>query len=78
MERAFVLDKKNLQREQKDDVAAWLTTAAYIGVGALVIPVFGVLFWALRRVRLELGREGGDPPAAAGPPFAPPDGVVPA
>ena len=69
IDRAFVLDKKNLQREQKKGVSGVLTTAAYIGVLVLVIPVFAILFWVLRRIRMRLGREE-DPPAR--PPFAEP------
>ena len=30
MTRDFVLDKKNLQREQKNDVPGFLTTLAYL------------------------------------------------
>jgi hypothetical protein len=65
--RTFVLDKKNLQREQKEGVAGWLTTVAYLGVGLITIVMFLALFWGLRRVRSTLGAE---PPPADGPPFA--------
>ena len=69
IDRAFVLDKRNLQREQKQGVSGALTTIAYVAVGLLAIALFAVLFWGLRRVRSRLGRDGG-PPAAQGPPFA--------
>src|SRR5215210_7321755 len=71
IDRAFVLDKKNLQREQKTGVAGVLTTGAFIAVGLLALALLAVLFWALRRVRSRLGEE--EPPPADGPPFAPQD-----
>jgi len=69
IDRAFVLDKKNLQREQKSGVSGILTTGAFIAVAILALALLAVLFWALRRVRSRLGEE--DPPPADGPPFAP-------
>ena len=68
--RAFVLDKRNLQREQKQGVAGVITTISYLGVALLALGLFAVLFWGLRRVRSRLGHDGGSPPAD-GPPFAP-------
>jgi hypothetical protein len=68
IDRAFVLDKKNLQREQKTGVSGVLTTVAYLGVGVLALALLAVLFWGLRRVRGRLGDQ--EPPPAAGPPFA--------
>jgi hypothetical protein len=69
IDRAFVLDKKNLQREQKSGVSGVITTVAYIGVGLIALALFAVLFWGLRRVRAELGRD--EEPPADNPPFAP-------
>ena len=69
IERAFVLDKKNLQREQKSGVSGVATTAAYLGVGLLALVMLAVLFWGLRRVREQLGAEDDIPPDA-GQPFA--------
>jgi hypothetical protein len=70
MTREFVLDKENLQREQKDDVAGWLTLAAYLGVGAISFFLIGVVGWGLTR----LERRGGGPPDES----AEPAGVGPA
>ena len=72
IDRAFILDKKNLQREQKERVAGWLTTASYGAVGLITLGLFGVLFWGLRRIRTTIGHDP-DPPAE-GPPFASEDG----
>jgi hypothetical protein len=69
IDRAFVLDKKNLQREQKSGVSGVLTTGAFIAVALLALALLAVLFWGLRRVRRRLGEE--EPPPADGPPFAP-------
>lgn len=66
IERPFVLDKKNLQREQKEGVASWLTTVSYALVGLITLAMFAALFWGLRRIRSRLGDE---PPPAGGPPF---------
>jgi hypothetical protein len=71
-ERTFILDKKNLQREQKQGVSGALTTIAYGAVGLITLMLFGLLFWGLRRVRVTIGHD--DPPAAQGPPFASEDG----
>jgi hypothetical protein len=67
MTRTFVLDHKNLQREQKPDVPGWLTLAAYIGVGGISLALIAIVGWGLAR----LNRLGGEPPretpqAAAG------------
>ena len=53
--RAFQLDKKNLQREQKEDVSPPLTTVSYLAVLALTVGLIAVLFWGLRRIRVRLG-----------------------
>jgi hypothetical protein len=62
--REFVLDKENLQREQKDDVPGWLTLAAYIGVGAISLALIGVVAWGLTR----LERRGAGPPGKGAEP----------
>jgi hypothetical protein len=69
MTRPFVLDHKNLQREQKPDVPGWLTLAAYLGVGGISMALIAIVGWGLAR----LNRLGGGPPpeapaAAASPP----------
>ena len=69
IERAFVLDKKNLLREQKGGVSGIVTVLSYAAVGLITLVVFAVLFWALRRVRLRLGQD--ERPPAEGPPLAP-------
>jgi hypothetical protein len=70
MTREFILDKENLQREQKEGVAGWLTLSAYLGVGALSFFLIGLIGWGLRR----LERLGGGPPGEG----AAPPGVGPA
>jgi hypothetical protein len=70
MGREFVLDKDNLQREQKGDVPSWLTLAAYIGVGGISLALIGIVAWGLTR----LERRGGGPPDKS----AEPAGVGPA
>jgi hypothetical protein len=69
MTRAFVLDHKNLQREQKPDVPGWLTLAAYLGVGMISLGLIFVVGWGLSRLE---SRGGGPPdelvePAGVGP-----------
>jgi hypothetical protein len=56
--RAFVLDHKNLQREQKPDMPGWLTLGAYLGVGMISLALIFVVGWGLSR----LGSRGGGPP----------------
>jgi hypothetical protein len=63
MTRSFVLDHKNLQREQKPDVPGWLTLAAYLGVGAISFSLIFVVGWGLAR----LDRLGGGPPPSPTP-----------
>jgi hypothetical protein len=60
MTRTFVLDHKNLQREQKPDVPGWLTLAAYLGVGMISLALIFVVGWGLARLD---ARGGGPPPA---------------
>jgi hypothetical protein len=68
--RAFVLDHKNLQREQKPDVPGWLTLGAYLGVGMISLALIFMVGWGLAR----LGSRGGGPPDES----AEPAGVGPA
>jgi hypothetical protein len=70
MTREFVLDKDNLQREQKGDVPGWLTLAAYIGVGGISLALIAIVAWGLTR----LERRAGGPPGVS----AEPAGVGPA
>jgi hypothetical protein len=55
--RAFVRDKKNLQREQKQGVPGFLTTAAYLVVLAIGVGLISSLAWGLGRFarRAQLG-----------------------
>jgi hypothetical protein len=69
IDRPFVLDKKNLQREQKSGVPGVLTTVSYLAVLLITLVVFAVLFWGMRRIRSRLGHD--EVPPATGPPLAP-------
>jgi hypothetical protein len=62
-ERAFVADHEILQREQKDGVAGWLTTAAYLLVLAIALGFVALIGWALRRLARSVAET---PPPAAG------------
>jgi hypothetical protein len=64
MTRDFVLDKKNLQREQKQGVPGFLTTLAYLIVLAIVIGITAALAIGLRRMDRDRGRKA-DRAAAA-------------
>jgi hypothetical protein len=64
MTRSFVLDHKNLQREQKPGVPAFLTLAAYLGVGLISLALIFVVGWGLARLE-KLG--GGPPDESAEP-----------
>jgi hypothetical protein len=55
--RAFVRDKKNLQREQKKDVPGFLTTLAYLIVLVIALGLFSSLAWGLSRFA-RLGQAG--------------------
>jgi hypothetical protein len=66
MTRSFVLDHKNLQREQKPGVPGWLTLAAYLGVGGISFALIFVVGWGLAR----LDRLGGGPPRRSAKPRA--------
>jgi hypothetical protein len=50
-----VLEKHILQREQKSDVPASLTTIAYSAVGSIALALLALLGWSLTR----LGRKSG-------------------
>jgi hypothetical protein len=63
--RPFVLDKKNLQREQKKDVPSFLSTAAYIIVLLIGLGLFGALGWGLARFA-ERSQAGKDQSTLAG------------
>ena len=49
-DRPFVLEKHLLQREQKSDVPASLTTLAYGAVGSIVLALLALLGWAVARL----------------------------
>ncbi len=48
--RAFVADKRVLQREQKPGVAAWLTTVAPLVVLAIALAFAAALAWGVGRI----------------------------
>jgi hypothetical protein len=58
LDRAFLRDKKNLQREQKPGVSGVLTTGAYLGVALIWFGMLAALAWGLVR----LARHRGGPP----------------
>jgi hypothetical protein len=58
--RTFVSDHRVLQRERKQDVPAWLTTAAPLCVLAIALGFLATLAWGLGRV----ARPGATPPSA--------------
>ena len=67
MSRSFVLDHKNLQREQKPDVPGWLTLVAYLGVGGISFALIFVVGFGLARLE-RLGdkpRRGSAAPSGA-------------
>jgi hypothetical protein len=66
MTRAFVRDKKNLQREQKAGVPGFLTTLAYLVVLAIVIAILAALTIGLRRMDRDRDASAGDPEAPSG------------
>ncbi|MFN2616772.1 MAG: hypothetical protein ABR581_06570 [Thermoleophilaceae bacterium] len=63
--RAFVRDKKNLQREQKKDAPGFLSTLAYLIVLAIALGLFTSLAWGLARFA-RLGQAGERRSTAAG------------
>jgi hypothetical protein len=64
--RAFVRDKKNLQREQKGDVSGIVTGLAYAAMLLIWLGMLTALAWGLAR----LARTG---PGAGGPPAPSPE-----
>ena len=59
--RAFVLEKHILQREQKGDVPASLSTIAYATVGSIVLTLLALLGWSLARLGRTSAPEGAAP-----------------
>jgi hypothetical protein len=59
MTRSFELDHHLLEREQKKGVPAWLTLAAYLGIGGISFALIFVVGFGLAR----LERLGGGPPS---------------
>jgi hypothetical protein len=49
-ERSFVRERDVLQREQKSDVPASLSTIAYATVGSIVLALLLLLGWSLARL----------------------------
>jgi hypothetical protein len=60
MTRDFVLDKKNLQREQKQGVPGFLTTGAYLIVLLIVLGITAALVIGLRRMDRDRERRRED------------------
>ncbi|MGH2802660.1 MAG: hypothetical protein ACRDL4_06395, partial [Thermoleophilaceae bacterium] len=58
--REFVPDVELLQRERKEGVAGWLSTAAYLSVAAIAASLIALLAWALLRLEGR-GRRPRDP-----------------
>lgn len=56
--RQFILDKDNLQREQKKGVSSLLVTGAYLIVLLVAVGLIGSLAWGLARfARLSRSRD---------------------
>jgi hypothetical protein len=62
IDRAFVRDKKNLQREQKAGVPGVLTALAYAAVLVIWLGMLAALAWGLARLA-RIGPGAGGPPA---------------
>ena len=60
MTRDFVLDKENLQREQKQGVPGFLTTLAYLLVLAIAIGITAALAIGLARMDRDRERKRAD------------------
>jgi len=56
--RPFVRDLHILQRERKEGVAGWLTTAAYLTVAVLAAALIALVAWALLRLESGGARRG--------------------
>jgi hypothetical protein len=61
-----VLDKKNLQREQKKDVPGFLSGAAYVIVLLIGLGLFTALGWGLARFAKLSARAGKEESTVAG------------
>jgi hypothetical protein len=69
-ERAFVPDRRLLQREARTREAA-ITYGAYAAVLAITVLLLSLLAWGVHRVGATAGRHRGTPPGAARPPAGP-------
>jgi hypothetical protein len=73
--RTFVSDHQLLQREQKQDVPGWLTSAAPLCVLALALGFLTILAWGLGRIARRTGQPPSAPAGTSGaraqPTFAP-------
>jgi len=69
--RAFVNDHELLQREQKQDVPGWLTTAAPLAVLVLSLGFLSTLAWGLGRVARREEADPGSRPGARRPRIRP-------
>jgi hypothetical protein len=63
IDRSFILDKENLQREQKKGVSGVLVTGAYLFVLLIALGLFASLAWGLARFARTTGK--GRKPATA-------------
>ena len=74
IDRAFVRDKKNLQREQKSGVPGYLTGLAYAAVLVIWLGMIAALAWGLARLARKGpgGTEPQPPNPSAEPTPAPP------
>jgi hypothetical protein len=63
--REFIPDSEVLQREQKTDVAGWLTAAAYSVVAAIALALLALLAWGLHRLAVTAPGSGPTGPTAA-------------
>jgi hypothetical protein len=75
-DRAFVSDKKLLQREARTRDAA-ITYGAYAAVLACTLLLLALLAWGLHRVGATAGKRRGPPPAPLHPPAPEPAAAPP-